>query len=99
VGDVGFHRRSVIRLGAAETGIGLGFRAAATDSITLVGRVRYFISNIAVYTNAIYAENFTEISFGPSFYVNDRFSIDANLSKNIGQYDDFRYSLSATFHF
>ena len=79
--------------------LGLGFRAAATDSITLVGRVRYFISNIAIYTNAIYAENFTEISFGPSFYVNDRFSIDANLSKNIGQYDDFRYSLSATYHF
>ena len=79
--------------------LGLGFRAAATDSITLVGRVRYFISNIAIYTNAIYAENFTEISFGPSFNVNDRFSIDANLSKNIGQYDDFRYSLSATYHF
>ena len=79
--------------------LGLGFRVAATDSITLVGRVRYFISNIAVYTDAIYAENFTEFSFGPSFYINDRFSIDANLSKNIGQYDDFRYSLSATYHF
>jgi len=79
--------------------LGLGFRAAASDSITLVGRVRYFVSNIAVYTNAIYAENFTEISFGPTFYVNDSFSIDANLSKNIGQYDDFRYSLSATYHF
>ncbi len=79
--------------------LGLGFRAAATDSITLVGRVRYFISNISVTSNAIYAENFTELSFGPSFYINDRFSIDANLSKNIGQFDDFRYGLSATYHF
>jgi len=79
--------------------LGLGFRAAASDSITLLARARYFISNITVYNNAVYAENFTELSLISSFYINERFSIDADFGKNIGQYDDFRYGLSAVYHF
>lgn len=80
-------------------GLGLGFRAAVSDQVTLVARARYFISNISVVNGGLYADNFTELSFGPSFYLSDKFSLDAHISKNIGQYDDFRYGLSASYHF
>jgi hypothetical protein len=80
-------------------GLGLGFRTAVSENVTLVARARYFISNLTVYNGSLYANNFTELSFGPSFYLNRNFSVDAHVSKNIGQYDDFRYGLSATYHF
>ena len=80
-------------------GLGLGFRAALGDSWILIARARYFISNMTVVDDVLYAEDFAELSVGPSFYVNDRFSIDLSLRKFIGQYDDFRYTVGGSFHF
>jgi hypothetical protein len=79
--------------------LGAGFRAKLGEKAVLVARARYFISNITVTNNAVYADDFTELSVGPSFYVNDRLSIDAHVSKLLGQYDDLRFGLGASFHF
>ncbi len=80
-------------------GVGLGFRAALGDRWILIARARYFISNMTVINNTLYADDFAELSVGPSFYVTDRFSIDVSLRKLIGQYDDFRYTVGGSFHF
>lgn len=80
-------------------GLGLGFRAALSDRWILTTRARYFISNMTVINNTLYADDFAEISIAPSFYVTDRFSIDLSLRKLIGQYDDFRYTIGGSFHF
>lgn len=80
-------------------GLGLGFRAALGDRWILTTRARYFISNMTVINNTLYADDFAEISISPSFYVTDRFSIDLSLRKLIGQYDDFRYTIGGSFHF
>lgn len=80
-------------------GAGLGFRAALGDRWILIARARYFISNMTVINNTLYADDFAELSIGPSFYVTDNFSIDASVRKFIGQYDDFRYTIGGSFHF
>jgi hypothetical protein len=80
-------------------GVGLGFRAALGDRWILIARARYFISNMTVINNTLYADDFAELTIAPSFYVTDRFSIDLSLRKLIGQYDDFRYSIGGSFHF
>ena len=80
-------------------GLGLGFRAALGDRWILIARARYFISNMTVINNTLYADDFAELTIAPSFYVTDRFSIDLSLRKLIGQYDDFRYSIGGSFHF
>ncbi len=80
-------------------GLGVGFRAALGDRWILITRARYFISNMEVVNNTFYADDFLELTLGTSFYVTDRFSIDANLRKCIGQNDPFSYSLGGSFHF
>lgn len=80
-------------------GLGLGYRVALGDRWILIARARYFISNMTVIDNVLYADDFAELSLAPSFYVNDSFSIDLSLRKLIGQYDDFRYTIGGSFHF
>ena len=79
--------------------LGLGFRAAASNRLTIVTRARYFYSNITVYQNGIYANRFAELSIIPSFYINKNLSVDLNLTKYIYEFNDFRYGLSASYHF
>jgi long-subunit fatty acid transport protein len=80
-------------------GLGLGFRAALGDSWILIARARYFVSDLTIVDNIVNYEDFLELSLGASYYVNDRFSIDANLRKYIGQNDPFTYSIGGSFHF
>jgi hypothetical protein len=80
-------------------GLGVGFRAALGDRWILIARARYFLSNMTVIDNTLYADDFAELSVAPSFYVTDSFSIDVSLRKLIGQYDDFRYTVGGSFHF
>jgi len=80
-------------------GLGLGFRVALGDRWILISRARYFISNMDVVNNTFYADDFLELTLGTSFYLTDRFSIDANLRKVVGQNDPFTYSIGGSFHF
>jgi hypothetical protein len=80
-------------------GLGLGFRAALGDSWILIARARYFISNMDVVDNTFYADDFLELNLGTSYYLTERFSIDANLRKIVGQNDPFTYSIGGSFHF
>ena len=80
-------------------GLGVGFRAALGDSWILIARARYFVSDLTVVDNVVNYEDFLELSLVASYYVNDRFSIDAGLRKYIGQNDPFTYSIGGSFHF
>lgn len=97
--DLGYAKQKLDNYDNNMVGLGLGFRSALGDKVTLVTRARYFISNLTVVNNTLYAEDFTELSVGASFHVSERVSIDVRLSKNVGQYDDFRYGLGASFNF
>ena len=80
-------------------GAGIGFRAAVGDRWILIARARYFLSNMTVIDSTLYADDFAELSFSPSYYLTDSFSIDLSARKLIGQYDDFRYTIGGSFHF
>ena len=80
-------------------GLGVGFRAALGDSWILIARARYFVSDLTLVDNVVNYEDFLELSLVASYYVNDRFSIDAGLRKYIGQNDPFTYSIGGSFHF
>jgi hypothetical protein len=97
--DLGFAQQQLDNYDNNMVGLGLGFRSAIGDKVTLVARARYFISNLEVYDNTLYAENFAELSLAANYHFNQNFFLGLRLSKNVGQYDDFRYSLSAAFSF
>ena len=80
-------------------GLGVGFRAALGDSWIIIARARYFVSDLTIVDNFVNYEDFLELSLGASYYVNERFSIDANLRKYVGQNDPFTYTIGGSFHF
>ena len=94
-----FLRRCGMGFGGLAQGLGLGFRSALGEKVTLVARARYFISNLEVYNNTLYAEDFAELSLAANYHFNQNFFLGLRLSKNVGQYDDLRYGLSAAFSF
>jgi hypothetical protein len=97
--DLGFAQQQLDYQDNNMVGLGLGFRSALGDKVTLVARARYFISNLEVYDNTLYAEDFAELSLGVNYHFTEHFFLGARLGKYIGQYDDSRFSLSAAFSF
>lgn len=97
--DLGFAQQQLDNYDNNMVGLGLGFRSALGEKVTLVARARYFISNLEVYDNTLYAEDFAELSLAANYHFNQNFFLGLRLSKNVGQYDDLRYGLSAAFSF
>ncbi len=97
--DLGFAQQQLDNYDNNMVGLGLGFRSALGEKVTLVARARYFISNLEVYNNTLYAEDFAELSLAANYHFNQNFFLGLRLSKNVGQYDDLRYGLSAAFSF
>ena len=97
--DLGFAQQQLDNYDNNMVGLGLGFRSALGEKVTLVARARYFISNLEVQNNTLYAEDFAELSLAANYHFNQNFFLGLRLSKNVGQYDDLRYGLSAAFSF
>lgn len=97
--DLSFAQQQLDNYDNNMVGLGLGFRSALGEKVTLVARARYFISNLEVYNNTLYAEDFAELSLAANYHFNQNFFLGLRLSKNVGQYDDLRYGLSAAFSF
>lgn len=97
--DLSFAQQQLDNYDNNMVGLGLGFRSALGEKVTLVARARYFISNLEVSNNTLYAEDFAELSLAANYHFNQNFFLGLRLSKNVGQYDDLRYGLSAAFSF